>query len=243
MFAVEDHLEDVHLFYYLFASNKHACDNTQSCYFRLILLLLFFIRFFMVIHCHYCHRFHSLTHATSATCVFADRLIKRFINLFHIHFSLTATGSYVFAPCVILAMFFSISRVSQSGNYTFLKPTFFFAHKYDKFFTDSPTNMQISARLEAKGFSLWKCFFLLWNWSCFISFSIIYPFFTLFEAAWNTESSNLEHGNVTFISFLFYSLSSFLQPKNSLVSSTHIYLLHFSFLFLVLRKKFPLIFS
>lgn len=42
MFAVEDHLEDVHLFYYLFASNKHACNNTHSCYFRLILLLLFF---------------------------------------------------------------------------------------------------------------------------------------------------------------------------------------------------------
>lgn len=64
--------------------------QANSSTFMLFLVgFCFWFGFFMVIHCHYCHRFHSLTHATSATCVFADRLIKRFINLFHIHSSLS----------------------------------------------------------------------------------------------------------------------------------------------------------
>lgn len=44
-------------------------------------------------------------------------------------------------------MFFSISRMSQSGNNTFLKSDillFRLPTKYDKFFTDSQTNMQMN---------------------------------------------------------------------------------------------------
>lgn len=123
----EDHLEDVHLFYYLFALYEARFVRVKHIrYFDDAFLVFFFpvcsvvvLRFrrcrcrrsrrFTVTHCHHCYpRFHSLTHATSATCVFADRVIKRFINSHRIFRSMCHTRSRSVETC---AFFFSISRI------------------------------------------------------------------------------------------------------------------------------------
>lgn len=60
-----------------FASNEPN-QKTHSLFWHFVCLLC---RRFTVTHCHHCHRVvHSLTHAMGATSVFADRVIKRFMN-------------------------------------------------------------------------------------------------------------------------------------------------------------------